>query len=105
MDSNLIITIEQLSNIDLFEKELNPVLTDYEKIVSKGFDGGDTVMYLLSVGGGVIVTQIANILANLIKRNDSKKVKINDIEVSGFSSKETIRIINELLTKNDSKKE
>lgn len=85
MKTNMVMSFYNLKD----EKELDTVLDElkeieYEKINSKGFDGVGMVMYILSIGGGVVVTQLANIIINLIKKNDNLRVKIGDLEISGY---------------------
>lgn len=85
MKTNMVLSFCNLQD----EKELETVLDElkgieYEKINSKGFDGVGMVMYILSIGGGVVITQLANIIINLIKKNDNLRVKIGDLEISGY---------------------
>lgn len=85
MKTNMVLSFCNLQD----EKELEIVLDemegiDYEKINSKGFDGMTITMYILSIGGGVIITQLANIIINLIRKNDNLRVKIGDVEISGY---------------------
>lgn len=89
----MIITIETSEkNIDI--DQLMLMDTNYQEFKSLGFDGNSLLIYFFSIGGGVLFTELARIIINLIKRNDVKSVKINDIEIKGYSAEEVKSIIN-----------
>lgn len=88
----MIITIET-SEKSIDVDQLMLMDTNYQEFKSLGFDGSSLLIYLFSIGGGVLFTELARIIINLIKRNDVKSVKINDIEIKGYSAEEVKSII------------
>lgn len=63
---------------------------------SKSFNGMEDVIIILSIGGGVAIKQIANIVIQWLKSDQGKKIKYKSIEVSGYSAKEAKEILREL---------
>lgn len=81
-----------------FEEEINQISDlSYKKIKTNGLNGVDIILYILSIGGGVVITQLGVIIANFIKRNEGKKIKIDDIEITGYEKEEALEIIKEAI--------
>ena len=73
------------------EKEIEKITKkDIKKISAKGFGGIDTIVYILSIGGGVLITQLANIITKIIEKDNIHEVTINGINIKGFSFTQTI---------------
>lgn len=86
MKTNMVLSFCNLQDESELESALDELEgINYEKINSKGFDGVEMIMYVLSIGGGVVVTQLAKIIITLIKKNDNLRIKIGDVEISGYS--------------------
>ena len=100
MNTQILFTIEGNLNANMFENDIFQI-SDIEiedKGFQKGIDGMDAFIYLLSIGGGAIIIELSNVIKNLISKNNCKKVKIDDIEITGFSLEETTELIKELIT-------
>ena len=96
---NIILKIEGINSDKTLEEEIIHVLTakNIEHISGKRFNGIEEINYILSIGGGIIISQIASIIKKCIDRNRNKSIKINDIEISGYSEKEVNSILQKLL--------
>ena len=85
MESNMVLSFYNLQDEEELERVMDKIGgLEYERADSKGFDGIEMVLYVLSIGGGVVITQLANIIINLIKKNDNLRVKIGDVEITGY---------------------
>lgn len=85
MKTEMVLSFQNLQDGKQIETVMDEIDgLSYEKIESKGFDGVELVIYILSIGGGVVITQLANIIINLIRKNDNLRVKIGDIELTGY---------------------
>jgi hypothetical protein len=78
---------------------------EIKKVSAKGFGGIDTLVYILSIGGGVVITQLANVIVKIIEKNNIHEVTINGINIKGYSFKQTESLLNDILIKEDSIKE
>ena len=63
---------------------------------TKSFDGLSDLIVILSIGGGVVVKQAANIVVAWINRNKGKNLNYKDIKISGYSAEEVREIIKQL---------
>lgn len=94
MNAEIILTFQNLKGGEELEAALNGMETlSYERIDSKGFDGVALAMYVLSIGGGTVIAQLANVIVALFKKNEGMRVKIGDIEITGYSSDEVFKIL------------
>lgn len=79
------------------EKEIEKITKkDIKKISAKGFGGIDTIVYILSIGGGVLITQLANIITKIIEKDNIHEVTINGINIKGFSFTQTEKLLNDI---------
>ena len=83
------IELENLLN-NLEEMELISISS------SNSFNGMEDIIIILSIGGGVAIKQLGVIIVAWINKNKSNKIKYKDIEASGYSSDEIVKIIKEL---------
>ncbi len=95
------IKLQIRGNVDTKEldKEFQEITgKETKKVSAKGFGGVDTIVYVLSIGGGVIITQLANIIVKIIERDHIHEVTVNGISIKGYSFKQTEKLLNDLQT-------
>lgn len=79
------------------EKEIEEITRkEIKKVSTKGFGGIDTIIYILSIGGGVLITQLANVIVKIIEKDNVHEVTINGINIKGYSFKQTERLLNDI---------
>lgn len=79
------------------EKEMEEITgKEIRKVSTKGFGGIDTIVYILSIGGGVIITQLANVIIKIIEKDNIHEVAINGISIKGYSFKQTEKLLNDI---------
>lgn len=98
----------QFANIDhssqtIFERELNEIQgIQVEKIEQSGFDGVEIIYYFISAGGAVgLITSIKEVIIKTIERNKDNIIKINGIELKGYSTKDAMALLDKILDKNN----
>lgn len=80
------------------EKEIEEITgKEIRKVSAKGFGGIDTIVYILSIGGGVLITQLANVIVKIIEKDNIHEVTINGINIKGYSFKQTERLLNDIV--------
>lgn len=90
-------TVLEESEVQELEKELSTVNNcSFSIEKSSSFDGFQDLIIILSIGGGVAIKQIGEIILAWIKINQSKSIKYKNIEISGFSSEEVAKILKEI---------
>lgn len=95
MELNIRVTgIINENEIDDIFLELSTV--ELKKIKVDSFSGLDVIIYLLTFGGGVTIIQIASIIKKIIDKNKIKSVKIGDIEIKGYSVKQTAKLLEQI---------
>ncbi|HCE3247846.1 TPA: hypothetical protein NG581_004539 [Vibrio parahaemolyticus] len=98
---SLIINFQSIEASNSQKKDLEEMLSELlgdEGVTlssSNSFNGVEDVVLILSIGGGVIFTELAKVIAAWIKKDDNKKVKYKNIEISGYSSDEVLKFIKE----------
>ncbi len=98
MSKEVWLKIEYPFGTEQFEDEINKISDlSYKKIKTNGLNGVDIILYILSIGGGVAITQLGVTIANFIKRNEGKRIKINDIEIAGYEKEEALEIMKEAM--------
>ena len=80
------------------EAELTIILgvEDFTVIKSHAFTGTEEINYILSIGGGVVVTKVAGVISNWISKNKGKSVKIGKTEIKGYSADQIVKILKEI---------
>jgi len=61
------------------------------------FQGQDVLIYLLTFGGGVSIVQFVKFIKTLCEKNKTKSVKIDDVEIKGFSYDDTMDLLDKIL--------
>jgi len=107
MNEPILLTLESVADIEEIENKIHciPGIEVKNKNTQKGINGIDNLMYLLSIGGGVVIVELSNLIKNLISKNNCKKVKIDDIEITGFSTDETIDLLKEIIALKNKEKQ
>lgn len=97
---NDIIFLIQENESELLEKirkECNGVI----ELKDSNFDGDSSIIALLITITPIIVTQLGEVIKTLIQNPSKGKIKINGIEIEGFTYDETIKLLNKFSGEND----
>lgn len=79
------------------EKEIEEIVgKEIKKVSAKGFGGVDTIVYILSIGGGVLITQLANVIVKIIEKDNIHEVTIDGISIKGYSFKQTEKLLSDI---------
>lgn len=79
------------------DKEIEEITKkDIKKVSAKGFGGIDTIIYILSIGGGVLITQLANVITKIIEKDSIHEVTINGISIKGYSFAQTEKLLTDI---------
>jgi hypothetical protein len=98
-------TIVNIQNIEVNSDEIDILKNMLEKHYSpesfkinqaKSFSGMQDIILILSIGGGVAIKQLGNIIVEWINKDKNKKIKYKNIEVSGYSAKEVTEILSKV---------
>lgn len=83
----------------VFEHELSEVHgIKVEKIEQSGFDGHEILYYFISAGGVVcLITSIKEVIIKAIERNKDNIIKINGIELKGYSTRDIAVLLDKIL--------
>ena len=86
----------------VFEHELSEVQgIKVEKVEQSGFDGLEIVYYFIYAGGAVcLINSIKEVIIKAIERNKDNIIKINGIELKGYSIKDAIALLDKILNEN-----
>lgn len=104
MNTEIVLTFQNLQDGTELEAVMDGIESlTYERVDSKGFDGVGMAMYILSIGSGVVITQLANVIVSLIKKNEGMRVKIGDTEIAGYSLDDIPKILDHALEYSKSK--
>ena len=77
-----------------------------EKIKTNRFSGMEIVIYLITFGSGVTIATIANttkIINDIIEKNKIKSVKIDNIELKGYSCNDVEKLLKKIFSHQDQK--
>lgn len=94
---NLKISNPDQSVVEL-EKELANEIGSEQITVIKGngFTGLEELNYVLSIGGGIVISKVAGIISSYMAKNKDKSIKIGNKEIKGFNADEVIEILKEM---------
>lgn len=90
----------QENETELLEK-IRKECNSATELKDSNFDGDSPIIALLITITPIIVTQLGEIIKTLIQNPSKGKIKINGIEIEGFTYDETIKLLNKLSAEND----
>lgn len=73
--------------------ELRSVDGAVQRVDSKGFGGLSVLTYILSIGSGALIIQLAKTIRKAMERNQYRSVKVNGIEITGYSFEQTKELL------------
>lgn len=79
------------------EREIEEITgKEIKKVSAKGFGGIETIVYILSIGGGVLITQLANVIVKIIEKDNIHEVTVNGTNIKGYSFKQTEKLLHDI---------
>lgn len=99
MEINIAISYTDKATINAIDTEFAS-LTDaeVEKVEQSGFDGMDILFYFITSGGAAaLISSLEKIIVAIIKRNDVKSFKMNDLELKGYSANQIEKILKQVM--------
>lgn len=94
-----IIFLVQESDYELIER-IKGINCNVMELKDNNFDGDTTVLALLITITSTIVTQLGEIIKTMIQNPSKGKIKINGIEIEGFTYDETMNLIDKMILNN-----
>ncbi len=104
----LVLKIANASKDDLeqFKSEVGAKLGEenVRLLEAQSFMGIDEIMAVLTIKDSIIIAELASIIIMWLKTRSQKRVKIGEIDITGYTQNEVIKIVNEIETKEDETK-
>lgn len=95
------VLIELNENQKVMADEIRTLNCEIEEMKINHFDADPTVISFLIVVTPVVVKQLAEIIKIMISSPSKGKVKIEGVEIEGFSYHETLELLNVIARKNE----
>lgn len=61
------------------------------------FNGQEILLYLLTFSGGVFISEMVKVFTKIVEKDSAKSVKVNGIEIKGYSFAQTEKLLKTLL--------
>lgn len=97
---NHITLITQKDNYELIN-EIKKTGCDVTELKDNNFDGDPTMLTLLIAITPVIVDKLGKVIEAIIQNPSNGKIKINGLEIEGFTYEETINLLDKISTQKE----
>lgn len=101
---NDIIFLVQDNDYELIEK-IKDINCNVKELKDNNFDGDTTMLALLIAITPTIATQLGEIIKTIIQNPSKGKIKINGIEIEGFTYDETMNLIDKIVNNKENVEE
>lgn len=84
--------------------KVKQICVDATELKDNNFDGDSSLIALLVTLTPIIVTQLGEVIKTLIQNPSKGKIKVNGIEIEGFTYEETIKLLDRISAQNGENK-
>lgn len=80
--------------------KIKDVCGSVSELKDSNFDGDSSLLALIITITPIMVTQLGEVIKTLIQNPSKGKIKINGIEIEGFTYEETLNLLDKVSTQN-----